>query len=86
MSLIFEPGYYTKIRVDDEGKIVDVGDLEPEDLPQHTHSVDDIDGESLKQKIADILATFFANNGSTTVKFVYDKKTKTISADVDIDE
>lgn len=85
-NLIFTPGFYTKIRLDDEGQIVEVDNLEAEDLPSHQHSVNDINKTELKDTIADILATFFANTNDTSVRFVYDNKTKTISADVDIDD
>lgn len=87
MALNFIPGYYAKVRIDDEGKIVDVGDLEVTDLPKHKHSLEDLLDESvLEQKISDILANFFVNNGSTSVEFTYDKGTRTITADVNIDE
>lgn len=90
MSLKFNPGYYAKIRIDDEGKIVDVTDLEATDLPQHTHHITDIVeselNNKLENKILEILSTFFANNGDCSVKFTYDKNTKTVSADVDIDD
>lgn len=86
MSLVFTPGYYAKVRIDDEGKIVDVAQLEKEDLPAHTHSISDIDQTSLENKIAEILSTFFANSGDSAVKFFYDKNTKTVTADVNIDD
>lgn len=85
-NLIFVPGFYTKVRVDDEGQIVEVDNLEAEDLPSHQHSVSDINKTELKDTIAEILATFFANTNDTSVRFVYDSKTKTVSADVDIDD
>lgn len=85
-NLIFTPGFYTKLRLDDEGQIVEADYLGEEDLPSHQHSVSDINKTELKDTIADILATFFANTNDTSVRFVYDNKTKTISADVDIDD
>lgn len=85
-NLIFTPGFYTKVRVDDEGNIVDVSNLEAIDLPQHSHSISDLDKTELSDAIANVLSTFFANNGDCAVKFTYDRKTKTVSADVDIDE
>lgn len=90
MSLQFNPGFYAKVRIDDEGKIVDVADLEATDLPQHEHHITDIVeselNNKLENKILEILSTFFANNGDCSVKFTYDKNTKTVSADVDIDD
>lgn len=85
-SLIFSPGFYTKVRIDDEGNIVDVDNLTKDDLPQHSHSISDLDKTELTDVIAEVLSTFFANNGDCAVKFTYDKNTKTVSADVDIDE
>lgn len=85
--LQFIPGFYAKVRIDDEGHIVDVADLEAEDLPKHSHSLQDLINESaLEDKIAEILSTFFANDGNSAVIFTYDKNTKTVSADVNIDE
>lgn len=86
MSLQFEPGYYTKIRIDDEGKIQEVDNLTQEDLPSHTHSINDLNEKELKNKIGEVLSTFFANRGDCAVKFTYDDNTQTISADVNIDD
>lgn len=87
MALRFTPGYYAKVRIDDEGNIVDVADLEAIDLPLHTHKFADIlEEDVLEEKISSILSTFFVNTGSNAVVFSYDKKTRTISADVNIDE
>ena len=85
-NLIFTPGFYTKVRLDDEGHIVEAENLEKEDLPLHQHSVNEINKRELKDTIAEILATFFANTNDTSVRFVYDSRTKTVSADVDIDD
>lgn len=85
-NLIFTPGFYTKVRLDDEGHIVEAENLEKEDLPLHQHSVNEINKAELKDTIAEILATFFANTNDTSVRFVYDSRTKTVSADVDIDD
>ena len=87
MALVLIPGFYTKIRIDDEGHIVDVGDLEASDLPKHSHKISEIvdASDEIRNQIVDVLSTFFANNSDPAVKFIYDKKSKTISADVDID-
>lgn len=88
MALMFIPGFYAKVRIDDEGKIVDVGDLEVADLPKHEHEVSEITNISneIENQIINVLSTFFANSEGNAVKFTFDKNTKTISADVDIDE
>lgn len=87
MGLQFTPGYYAKVRIDDEGNIVDVADLEAEDLPQHQHTLDDLtDQIELEDRIAKVLSTFFVNNNSNAVVFTYDAQTKTVSADLNIDE
>lgn len=88
MALVFIPGFYTKVRIDDEGHIVDVGDLEALDLPKHEHKFSEIvdASDEIRDQIVEVLSTFFANSGNTAVKFTYDKNTKTISADVNIDD
>ena len=47
-NLIFTPGFYTKVRLDDEGHIVEAENLEKEDLPLHQHSVNEINKTELK--------------------------------------
>ena len=83
-DLIFEPGFYNKIRIDDRGNIVGVGDLEPGDLPNHKHSVEDIK-EGLTNTVLEVISELFANSEATAVKFTYDKNTKKVFADVNID-
>lgn len=85
-NLLFEPGYYTKIRIGDAGNIVDVGDLELGDLPKHSHGLADLNQDEIKDLVSEILSTFFANNQDNAVQFKYDSKTKTVSADINIDE
>ncbi len=84
-SLIFEPGFYTKVRLDDEGRIVDATDLEEDDLPKHKHKIEDI-REGLTNEILEVISKLFINSGSTAVKFTYDPKIKKVFADVNIDE
>ena len=84
-SLIFEPGFYTKVRLDDEGRIVDAMDLEEDDLPKHKHNIEDI-REGLTNEILEVISKLFINSGSTAVKFTYDPKIKKVFADVNIDE
>ena len=85
-TLQFVPGYYAKVRIDDEGNIVDVTDLEASDLPQHKHNLEDLVNDTvLEDRIIQVLSTFFANSGNSAVLFEFDKNTRTISADVNID-
>ncbi len=86
MGLMFEPGFYTKIRIDDEGRIVDVDQLSEIDIPRHSHKIIDLDQVELSEKIADVLSNFFVNNNDNVVKFNYDRLTKTITADVETDD
>lgn len=86
MSLVFEPGYYAKVRIDDEGNIVDVSQLEEADLPQHSHSISDLNQDELINTIADLLSNFFVNTDDTVVKFSYDRNTKTVKADLNLDD
>ena len=84
-QLQFEPGFYSKVRIDDEGNIVDVSQIESQDLPSHKHSVADIK-EGLTNEIFDVISQLFANSESTAVQFTYDPKTKKVFADVNIDD
>lgn len=86
MSLQFNPGFYTKVRIDDSGQIVGVDELTKDDLPQHTHAIQDLNETELRSLIVDILSTFFANNGNCAVQFTFDENTRTVSADVNIDD
>lgn len=88
MAMVFIPGFYAKVRIDDAGNIVDVGDLEAGDLPKHSHKLSEIvnSSDEIRNQIVDVLSTFFVNSEGNAVKFTYDKNTKTVSADVDIDE
>lgn len=84
MGILIDPGYYTKVRLDQNGNIQDADFLEEEDLPAHKHSWDEIDGD-FKAKVIESLQTFFANSKDNAVVFTYDKETGTVSADVRID-
>lgn len=88
MAIQISPGFYCKLRLDDEGNITDVAELEASDLPKHSHSLEDIaDYQSeVDKKVAEVLSTFFANNGNSAVRFTYDKKTRTVSADLNLDD
>lgn len=85
MAILIDPDYYTKVRLDQNGNILDASWLEPEDLPDHTHSLDEITGD-FQSKVISCLRTFFANSKDNAVVFTFDEATKTLSADVRIDD
>ena len=78
------PGFYTKVQIDQFGKILNADQIEAIDLPRHTHDLSEIHGD-LQSKIIDVLATFFANSDDSAVEFTFDRNTGTVSADVRID-
>ena len=80
----FNPGFYTKFQIDQNGKILNADQIEAIDLPRHTHDLSEIHGD-LQAKIIDVLATFFANSDDNAVEFTFDRNTGTVSADVRID-
>lgn len=84
MGILIDPGYYTKLRLDQNGNIQDADYLAAEDLPDHTHSVDELTGD-FQAKVISCLQTFFANSKDNAVVFTFDKETGTVSADVRID-
>lgn len=82
-NLQFTAGVYAKVIVDDNGRVIGSEELEPCDLPKHTHVSEEI--TDLEREISRILSHFFANNGNSAVIFDYDERTRTITADVNID-
>ena len=84
MAVLIDPDYYTKVRLDQNGNILDAGFLEKEDLPDHTHDLSEITGD-FQAKVISCLRTFFANSKDNAVVFTFDDATKTLSADVRID-
>lgn len=84
-NLIFNPGFYTKVRLNQSGDIIDASQLEKDDLPTHIHDLKDITGD-LKGKIVEVLSTFFANTEDSAVEFSFDPLTATVSADIKIDD
>lgn len=86
MNDFINPGFYEKVRLDQHGKVLDAGHLEAKDLPPHTHSMRDLDEEEIQQKVIETLSTIFANSESSAVIFDWDPITKTVSADVNIDD
>lgn len=84
-SLNFNPGFYTKFRIDQNGNLLDVGELDKSDLPDHSHDLSEIKGD-LQGEIVKVLATLFANSEDCAVVFNFDKTTGTVSADVRLDD
>lgn len=84
-SYITEPGWYTKVRVNNIGEIVDASNIDSEDLPQHTHSVENID--NLKSKVIEIVKRLFnSDENESAINFTYDEEAEAFFADVKIDE
>lgn len=79
-----DPGYYTKVRLDNQGNIIDAEDLTEDDLPDHHHDAHNIVG--IDKIIAAQFSKSIANNMQNAVEFKYDKKTEGLSADVRIDD
>lgn len=82
-----DPGFYTRVRLDNNGNIITADYIEADDLPAHTHNLSDISDQDnlidlIKSTIGDMLV---GSESSNSVNLVYDKNTKTISANVNID-
>ena len=80
-----DPGFYTKVRLDNFAHIIDAGYIGADDLPKHTHDISTITGD-WETKVKSYIIQLFQNQTNGTVKFKYDNSTQTISADVNIDE
>lgn len=80
------PGFYEKFRIDHKGNILDAGHLEAKDLPTHKHTLADLNEDEIQQKVIETLSTIFANSEGCAVIFNWDPVTKTVSADVNIDD
>lgn len=82
-----DPGFYTKVRLDNAGNIVAASDIQYEDLPQELHrKLKLIEDENINNLISKQLSSLFKNSTLNPVKLQYDQNTKTISASLDIDE
>lgn len=79
-----DPGFYTKVRLDNAGNIIAAEYLNKDDLPKHTHSQDDISGD-ITPKVQEIVSQMFQHHTDSSVYFEYDKKTKCITAEVNYD-
>lgn len=82
-----DPGFYTRVRLDNNGNIIAADYLEADDLPAHAHTLSDIsDQENLVELIKSTVGSMLLGSESNnSVDLVYDKNTKTISANVNID-
>lgn len=84
-NIVLDPGYYTKLKLDQNGNILDAGILEEIDIPDHKHTWDDIEGD-FKSKVIESLTEFFTNDINNAVVFNFDEDTKTVSADIRYDD
>ncbi len=69
-----DPGFYTKVRLDNFARIIDAGYITEDDLPKHTHDIDTIKGD-WKTKIQKCVIDLFANKTNGTVNFKFDPET-----------
>lgn len=82
-----DPGYYTKVRLDNAGNIVAATDIEYDDLPQEVFDkFEQITDENLNKLIANQLSSIFKNNTLNPIQLKYDAKTGTIGAELKVDE
>lgn len=81
------PGFYTKIRLDNSGNIVAASNIEYDDLPKELiHKLKHIEDENLNKLITNQLKDFFVNNTLNPIQFKFDSKTGKISASLKLDE
>lgn len=82
-----DPGYYTKVRLDNAGNIVAATDIEYDDLPQEVFDkFEQITDENLNKLIANQLSSIFKNNTLNPIQLNYDAKTGKIGAELKFDE
>lgn len=82
-----EPGYYTKVRLDNAGNIIDAGDLEYDDLPKEAiDKFNLLSDDNIKKNVIEIFKTIFQNDVLNPVQFEYDSNTGKISAQLKLDE
>ena len=82
-----EPGYYTKVRLDNAGNIIDAGNLEYNDLPKEaTDKFNLLSDDNIKKNVIEIFKTIFQNDVLNPVQFEYDSNTGKISAQLKLDE
>ena len=82
-----DPGFYTKVRIDNAGNIVAATDIEYDDLPQEVlDKFEQITDENLNKLIANQLSSIFKNNTLNPIQLKYDEKTGKIGAELKVDE
>ena len=82
-----DPGFYTKVRLDNAGNIVAATDIEYDDLPQEVlDKFEQITDENLNKLIANQLSSIFKNNTLNPIQLKYDEKTGKIGAELKVDE
>lgn len=81
-----DPGTYTKVRLDNNGNIIDASFLEASDIPSHQHKFSDIQSQELKNEIINVVSAMFVNKENSSVKISFDENTNTFSAEAVLDE
>lgn len=79
-----DPGFYTKVQLDNNGNIIDASYIGADDLPKHSHDIDTITGD-WETKVKSYVGSMFQNKTNGSIKFVYDSSTQSITADVIVD-
>ena len=51
MSDFINPGFYEKVRLDQRGNVIDAGHLEAKDIPEHKHTLADLDADEIPEQI-----------------------------------
>lgn len=81
-----DPGFYTKVRLDNQGNIIAGEYLQEDDLPPHKHYLSDIaDKDNIIELIQSVVGEMVVNHDDSSVKLTFDPNTKTISAEVNYD-
>lgn len=81
-----DPGTYTKVRLDNNGNIIDASFLEASDIPSHQHKFSDIQSQELKNEIINVVSAMFVNKDSSSIRITFDENTNTFSAEAVLDE
>lgn len=81
-----EAGIYTRFRLDNNGNIINADYIDKDDLPSHKHKLSDISEDDFNDKVINIVKEMFQDGNNSSVDFTYHKSTKTITAEVNIDD
>ena len=79
-----DPGYYTRVRLDNNGNIIDADYIGADDLPTHTHDIDTITGD-WETKVKNFVGEMIQNSSDSSIKLTYNSSTQTISAEANLD-